>query len=229
MAAMLGACSSLPVMVPDMARSRGPVQVEGANGRLLSTSDSKAILDRLKAGGKPTTVLDRHLAVEEALAGNPLTAGNAAILLEDGPATYAAMLAAIRAARDHINMETYIIEADEVGATFANALIDKQRQGVQVNLIHDSVGTIGTPKEYFQRLKDAGIKVLEFNPVNPLTAKAGWDVNQRDHRKILIVDGQTAFLGGINISGVYSGSASSGSSIGSARPWIGHGATPTCS
>jgi len=223
MAAMLGACSSLPVMVPDMARSRGPVQVEGANGRLLSPSDSKAILDRLKTGGKQTTVLDRHLAVEEALAGNPLTAGNAAILLEDGPATYAAMLGAIRAARDHINMETYIIEADEVGATFANALIDKQRQGVQVNLIHDSVGTIGTPKEYFQRLKEAGIKVLEFNPVNPLTAKAGWDVNQRDHRKILIVDGQTAFLGGINISGVYSGSASGGSSIGSGkamdRPW----------
>ena len=102
MAAMLGACSSLPVMVPDMARSRGPVQVEGANGRLLSTSDSKAILDRLKAGGKQTTVLDRHLAVEEALAGNPLTAGNAAILLEDGPATYAAMLGGDpRGARPH--------------------------------------------------------------------------------------------------------------------------------
>ena len=223
MAAMLSGCSSLPVMVPDMARSRGPVKVEGASGRLLSTSDSKAILDRLKAGGKQTSVLDRHLAVEEALAGNPLTAGNAAILLEDGPATYTAMLAAIRAARDHINMETYIIEADEVGAIFAKALIEKQRQGVQVNLIHDSVGTIGTPKEYFQRLKDVGVKVLEFNPVNPLTAKAGWDVNQRDHRKILIVDGQTAFLGGINISGVYSGSASGGSAIGSGkakdRPW----------
>jgi cardiolipin synthase len=56
-------------------------------------------------------------------------------------------------------------------------------------------------------LKAAGVNVLEFNPVNPLTAKAGWDVNQRDHRKILVVDGRTAFLGGINISGVYSGSS----------------------
>ena len=224
MAAMLGACSSLPIVVPDMARTRGPVQVEGADGKLLSTSQSKAIIDRLTAGGKQTTVLDRHLAVEEAIAGNPLTAGNAAILLEDGPATYAAMLAAIRSARDHINMETYIIEADEVGEKFAAALIDKQRQGVQVNFIYDSVGAISTPKEYFKRLKDAGIKVLEFNPVNPVNAKAGWDVNQRDHRKILVVDGQTAFLGGINISGVYStGSASAGSSIGSGkakdRPW----------
>jgi len=227
MAAMLGACGSLPVVVPDMARSRGPMQVESANGRLLSTSQSKAIVERLAAGGKKTTLLDRHLAVEEALAGNPLTVGNTAVLLEDGPATYAAMLAAFRAARDHINMETYILEADEVGDTFAKALIEKQRQGVQVNLIYDSVGTIGTPKEYFQRLKDAGIKLLEFNPVNPVTAKAGWDVNQRDHRKLLVVDGQTAFLGGINISGVYSAGSGSAGSAGSAmgsgspkdRPW----------
>jgi len=222
--AMLGACSSLPIVVPDMARTRAPVQVESADGKLLSTSQSKAIIDRLKAGGKQTSVLDRHLAVEEAIAGNPLTAGNAAILLEDGPATYAAMLQAIRTARDHINMETYILEADEIGEKFSTALIEKQRQGVQVNLIHDSVGTLGTPKEFFERLMQAGIKVLEFNPVNPVNAKAGWDVNQRDHRKILIVDGQTAFLGGINISGVYStGSGSAGSSIGSGkakdRPW----------
>jgi len=220
--ALLTGCT-VPIVVPDMARTRGPVQVEGANGRLLSPSESKAILDRLASAGKQTTVLERHLAVEQALAGNPLTAGNAAVLLEDGPATYAAMLAAIRAARDHINMETYILEADEAGATFAAALIDKQRQGVQVNLIHDSVGTLSTPKEFFERLKAAGINVLEFNPVNPLTAKAGWDVNQRDHRKILVVDGQTAFLGGINISGVYSG-GSSGRPVGGSgkakdRPW----------
>ena len=74
------------------------------------------------------------------------------------------------------------------------------------SLIHDAVGTLGTKKEYFQRLSDAGINVLEFNPVNPLVAKAGWDVNQRDHRKLLIVDGRSAVLGGINISSVYSSS-----------------------
>jgi cardiolipin synthase A/B len=74
-----------------------------------------------------------------------------------------------------------------------------------VNFIYDSVGAIQAPKTFFKRLTDAGINVLEFNPVNPLTAKKGWNVNQRDHRKLLIVDGQTAFLGGINISGVYSG------------------------
>ena len=81
----------------------------------------------------------------------------------------------------------------------------KQRQGVQVNLIRDSVGTLSTPSEFFTRMVDAGIHVLEFNPINPLAARASWQWNQRDHRKLLIVDGRTAFLGGINISSVYSG------------------------
>ena len=77
-----------------------------------------------------------------------------------------------------------------------------------MNLIYDSVGTLSTPEEFFQRLRDSGIRTLQFNPVNPATAKAGWDVNQRDHRKLLIVDGRTVFLGGINISSVYSGGSS---------------------
>jgi cardiolipin synthase len=102
-------------------------------------------------------------------------------------------------------METYILDDDEVGQHFAQALLNKQRQGVQVNLMHDSLGTLGTPAAFFQRLADEGIQVLEFNPVNPLLTHKEWALNQRDHRKLLIVDGRIAFLGGINISSVYSG------------------------
>jgi len=138
---------------------------------------------------------------------SPLLTGNRVRLLMDGPETYRAMFAAITTARDHINMESYIFEDDEVGLRFADALIEKQRQGVQVNLIYDSVGTLGTPAEFFQRLRDSGVRTLEFNPIDPTTATAGWDVNQRDHRKLLIVDGLVVFLGGINISSVYSGSS----------------------
>jgi cardiolipin synthase len=101
-------------------------------------------------------------------------------------------------------METYILDDDEVGQRFAQALIAKQRQGVQVNLIRDSVGTLDTPAAFFQQLTDNGVRVLEFNPINPLLTRKEWELNQRDHRKLLIVDGRTAFLGGINISGVYS-------------------------
>lgn len=202
--AVVAGCGVLPTINPDMARRAPATRVEGARGP-LSAEQSKAILDGLKTKKSDAGILERHLAIEEAIVGSPLVAGNRVSLLVDGPNTYQAMLAAIRGARNHINMETYIIEDDDVGQRFAQALIDKQRQGVQVNLIYDSVGALKTPKDFFKRLSDTGIKVLEYNPVNPLTAKAGWDVNQRDHRKLLVVDGRSAFLGGINISSVYSG------------------------
>jgi cardiolipin synthase A/B len=207
----LAACSALPRIVPDMSPATTPIQVDSAQGP-LSQARSRAIIDGLERGADDTQIFDRHLAVEQAVSDSPLLTGNRVRLLEDGPDTYRAMFAAILAARDHINMETYILEDDDVGRRFADALIEKQRQGVQVNLIYDSVGTLGTPVEFFQRLRDNGIRTLEFNPVNPATAKAGWDVNQRDHRKLLIIDGQTVFLGGINISSVYSGGSSRGRS-----------------
>lgn len=203
--ALLSACTALPTLVPDMARSRiAPVQLEGARGP-LSAARSKAILARLASSGAETNIFSRHLALEEAIVGSPLTVGNKVDLLQDGPSTYQAMIAAIGSARDHIHMETYILEDDAVGQRFAEALIACQQRGVQVNLIHDSVGTLGTPPAFFTRLSEAGIQVLAFNPVNPFAAKAGWAVNQRDHRKLLVVDGRVAFLGGINISSVYSG------------------------
>ncbi len=178
--------------------------MENAQGP-VSPARSRAIIAGLERGADETNIFDRHLALEQSVSGTPLTIGNRVRLLQDGPETYRAMFAAIQAARDHINMETYILEDDEVGRRFADALIEKQRQGVQVNLIYDSAGTLGTPVEFFQRLRDSGIRTLEFNPVNPAAAGPGWEVNQRDHRKLLIVDGQTVFLGGINISSVYSG------------------------
>ena len=220
----LAACNTLPRVTPDMAaRAARPVRVQGAHGP-LSAARSKAILDGLKSrsSDSDSDIFSRHLALEEALAGSPLVAGNKVVLLQDGATTYAAMFAAIRDARDHINMETYILDDDEIGRRFADALLARQQRGVQVNLIHDAVGSLGTPREYFQRLADGGVRVLEYGPVNPLTARAGWNVNQRDHRKLLVVDGRVAFLGGINISGVYSTGGSlrqSSRRRGSDLPW----------
>lgn len=212
----LGACSgSLPRLVPDLAARAAPLspQLLGAHG-FLSPAQSRAVLARLAQSAPDSNAFQRHLALEEAIVGSPLTVGNRVLLLRDGPATYQAMLAAIEGARDHIHMETYIFDDDEVGQRFAVALIAKQRAGVQVNLVRDSVGTLFTPTALFAQMQDSGIRVLEFNPVNPLALRKGWEVNQRDHRKLLIVDGKTAFLGGINISGVYS----SGSFKGPPRP-----------
>jgi phosphatidylserine/phosphatidylglycerophosphate/cardiolipin synthase-like enzyme len=127
------------------------------------------------------------------------------LLLQDGAPTYRAMFAAIGAATDHINLETYKIEDDEIGRQLSELLLQKRAQGVQVNLLYDSVGSIGTPQAFFDRLTAGDVQVLEFNPVNPLSAKKEWLVNNRDHRKLLVIDGHTAFVGGINFSRVHSG------------------------
>jgi len=139
-----------------------------------------------------------------AAAPSPLSAGNGAQILVDGPRTHQAMFAAMEAARDHINLETYILEGGEIGERLAAIVAKKVKQGVKVNILYDSVGSIGTPKEYFDELRDAGAHVCEFNPVNPAKAAGDWDLNNRNHRKILVVDGRVAFTGGINISSAYS-------------------------
>ncbi len=173
----------------------------------LSRTKSAAILAELKRKSGDMDILEKQIALEQAITGSPLTVGNKATLLQDGPATYAAMFAAISQAKDHINLESYIIEDDAVGQQFADQLLAQQRRGVQVNVIYDSVGGINTPRLYFDQLAQAGVAVLEFNPVNPLQARGTWLINNRDHRKLLIVDGRIAFLGGINISSVYSSGA----------------------
>lgn len=85
---LAAACSSLPTIVPDLARpAAAPVQLEGARGP-LSPAQSKAILERLASGGQETDIFERHLALEEAIVGSPLTTGNEVVLLQNGPATY---------------------------------------------------------------------------------------------------------------------------------------------
>ncbi len=149
--------------------------------------------------------LRRHLKVEAAISGAPLLGGNRVILLQNGPAAYKAMFAAMSAARNSINLETFIFTDDEVGRQFANLLIAAHRRGVQANVIYDSFGSMATSKQFFDAMRRAGVSVVEFNPLNPLHAKGSLlkSVKQRDHRKLLIVDGRTAFTGGINISGYY--------------------------
>nr|WP_229262365.1 cardiolipin synthase [Duganella guangzhouensis] len=204
---LLGACASLPNVTDlgDKLDPAGAPTVKGSKGE-LSDARAKALLQaRWSKGGLD---LPQQAALEEAATGVPLIAGNKTTLLFDGPQTIAEMLKAINGARNNINFETYIFDQDEMGNKFADALIEKQRQGVTVNLIYDSVGTIGVPAEFFARMRKAGVRLVEFNPVNPAKVNGdGWKVNNRDHRKVLIVDGKTAFTGGINISATYAKSS----------------------
>jgi cardiolipin synthase len=201
-----GGCATLPnvsEMIDEAPPAQKPRQIVSSKG-LLSPQKSKAIMERLKQSVDPTDILERHTAVVESVTESPLTKGNKVSLLADGQAAYTAMFKEIENAKDHINLESYIIEDDETGRKFADLLLRKQAAGVQVSIIYDSVGSFKTPESFFKRLRDGGIQVVEFNPVNPLNAPGEWSLTQRDHRKILIVDGKVAIIGGINISKVYS-------------------------
>ena len=204
--ALLAACTSLPTIAPDTAQAAGTteVRIDGPHGP-LSPDARKRVLAHLQAAGQDTDIFQRHLAFEQEIVGSPLSSGNKVTLLQDGPSTYQALYAAMAGAKNSIDMESYIIEDDEVGRRFATELKAAQARGVVVNLIYDSVGSLGTPSAYFDDLAAHGVNTLQFNPVDPRKAKAGWDVNQRDHRKLTIIDGRMAFVGGINISSVYSG------------------------
>ena len=147
-------CATLPrlgeVINEELPEQENPT-IYGVRGP-LSAEHSKAILAKLKREAGDTDILKRHLALEEAVAGGPLVAGNKVILLENGPATYASMFQAIDNATDSVNLECFTIEADEIGQEFAKHLIAKQHQGVQVNIIYDSFGSLRTPASFFEGL-----------------------------------------------------------------------------
>ncbi|MCK7482779.1 MAG: hypothetical protein M0C28_40925 [Candidatus Moduliflexus flocculans] len=113
-------------------------------------------MERLKQSVDPTDILERYTAVVESVTESPLTKGNKVTLLVDGPATYAAMFEAIQNAKDHINLETFIIEDDEIGRKFTDLLLQKQAEGVQVNIIYDSVGSITYSRILFPALAGRG-------------------------------------------------------------------------
>lgn len=191
-----------------------------------------AALSRLwpHGGGEPVAaaqrdaaLLRRHARLLMRALRRPLIGGNRLDLLIDGPATYAAMFAAIDAARDHINIESYIVEADGPGEELARRLLAKCRAGVKVNLLFDGFGSIQTRGAYFDALRAGGVRLCEYNPLRSWRRIFSRAVHLRDHRKLLVVDGRIAFVGGINISGVYSaGSAglpASAPEAAAAPPW----------
>jgi len=204
---LLSACATLPDVdrsapasaTPTVATAKGPLQ----------SKQAAALLARRWARATPDM---KALAIqEEAATGVPLIAGNKVTLLIDGPATMKEMMAAVRTAKSTINLETYIFDQDGLGLEFADLLIEKRRQGLIVNVMYDSVGTLSVPQPFFDRMKAGGVNLLAFNPVNPVARVGKWEVNNRDHRKLLVVDGNTAFTGGINISSDYANSSFFGS------------------
>lgn len=116
----------------------------------------------------------------------------------EGADFFLALLKAIGQAKDHIHIESYIIEDDALANLIADALIDKAAEGVEVRMIYDYVGCWKVPSRYFERLRAGGVDVRSFMPVHfpAFTGK----VNYRNHRKLAVIDGKIGFIGGMNIA-----------------------------
>jgi cardiolipin synthase len=127
--------------------------------------------------------------------------GNLVQPLRAGKETFPAMLAGIAAARSHVYLEMYILRADRTGNEFKEVLVERARAGVRVRLLYDSLGSFGLPGAYLGELREAGIVTVEYHPLVPWRAR--WSLNKRDHQKILVVDDEVAFTGGINIGDEY--------------------------
>jgi cardiolipin synthase A/B len=144
--------------------------------------------------------------------GAPLVEGNLVRILKDAEGNYPVWLEAIRAARRVVYLENYIFDDDEVGKAFADALAERARAGLRVRLIRDWLGTLrGASRSFWRRLVDAGVEVRRFNPPR-LDSPLGWVT--RDHRKVIVVDGEVAFVAGLCISQQWKGDPARG-----VAPW----------
>jgi cardiolipin synthase len=209
LASQLLSCTTLPSLrlareLP-LSRSGQVLSLEGPRGPVAPDRAARASASLGKLA--EDTVLDRYLAMSEELIGEPLLIGNRVELLVDGPATYDALFAAIRAARDTVDIQAYIFEAVEHrGEALAELLRDRMAAGVRVRVLTDGVGSMASGPD-LEALAEAGVITCIFNPL-PRTFFRPDLLNHRDHRKITVIDGSDAFTGGINFSRVYrSGSA----------------------
>jgi cardiolipin synthase len=153
----------------------------------------------------------RHEARHATLSDCPVLPGNAVRLLCSARDAIGAIFDAIETARHHLHLEYYIFDDIELdGRRLSTLLRAALSRGVQVAVIYDSVGSHATHRALFDGLAREGANILEFWPVNPLRRRFAWHLNDRDHRKLMVADGETAFLGGVNLSRVYENPWSSG-------------------
>lgn len=165
-------------------------------------------------GSAPPDDLQVQRQVQQDIDRAPPVNGNRVDLLRDGAQAFPAMFDAIEHAQDSINMEYYTFEdVRSGGRTLGDVLVDRLRHGVAVQIIYDAIGSDDMSAAFRDRLMRAGALMVAFN-ADPLAE--GWfhSPNDRDHRKIMVIDGRVGFMGGINLDPVYENPAPSGAASG---------------
>jgi cardiolipin synthase len=143
-------------------------------------------------------------AYVSALLGTVVTGANRYEVLTNGDQIFPSMLAAVNAATRRVCLETYIYENGTVGDQFSAAFEAAARRGVQVRMVVDAMGSDKIPKEWRQRLVDAGVKIGDFGQAKWYTLE---ELNYRTHRKILVTDGRVGFTGGVGLADHWLGNA----------------------
>ncbi|WP_146345293.1 cardiolipin synthase [Falsiphaeobacter marinintestinus] len=176
-------------------------------GYLISRRETSRVVEAIKNFGhrhapEPDSV-GVALGPFEYCAGLPAVKGNSGELLIDGDATFDAIFAAIDAAENYVLAQFYIIHDDALGKAFQDRLIAAAQRGVTVRMMTDAVGSITLPESYFAKLRDAGVQVVD--PRNSRGPRFRFQINYRNHRKTVIVDGRIGFTGGLNVGDEYMG------------------------
>ncbi len=178
-------------------------------GYVLSRRDEDSELTRalaeklgeLRAHRVEWSDADRQLAGVEQLAKLPYLGGNEATLLVDGEETFASLFEGIDSAKRYLLVQFYIVRDDDIGQAFQQRLIDKAREGVDVYFLYDEIGSYKLPSAYLRRLREAGVNVHRFHSTRGPGNR--FQLNFRNHRKIMVADGAQAWVGGFNIGDEY--------------------------
>ncbi|MDB5305791.1 MAG: phospholipase D/Transphosphatidylase [Phycisphaerales bacterium] len=141
------------------------------------------------------------------LLGPPLVPGNRCTTLRNGDQIFPAMLEAIRSANKTITLETYIYWSGSIGREFTQALSERARAGVKVHVMLDWLGSGRINQEFLKTMKESGVEVCEYHPFHWWDPATYRQINNRTHRKLLIVDGKLGFTGGVGIADEWGGNA----------------------
>ncbi len=186
-------------------------RVDDARVRRLTRRIDHELVSRVRA---PFDSRHPEYHTFERLVRLPFARFNHCELLIDGEATFSALFAALEQARSYVLAQFYIVRDDALGRRFAAALIACVRRGVSVRLLYDAIGSHALPSAYLHDLRDAGVKLSAFGGA-PERKRKSWrfQVNFRNHRKVVVIDGHTTFVGGHNVGDEYLGKDPS------LRPW----------
>ena len=186
----------------------GPRKIQGyikarRAGDLEINHLARILLERSNAFKSTLRIHQESIKVTQDLAKLPFTHRNEVNLLIDGQQSFSRFFEAIEAAEHYVLVQFYIVRDDATGQKFKDALLKKVRQGVRVYLLYDSIGSYELSSDYISALELGGVLVHGFNDTSLRNNR--YLINFRNHRKILVVDGKTAFVGGLNIGNEYMG------------------------